>query len=639
MQLGEVVLQGVAGFPELTRVPVGAGVTLVLHVDGRPSSLPDVVGELMFPMGHSTLSQKLPPGAQARIGMLAKGRDGVVYRVLRDLGTGRSSLIKVEGESGVPITDDDLTIEEHSRDHLGVGNREIFDSLFLLRDTELPSRTGDDEGLNLDEGGPSFSDKELVGFDQAAAGTPNLSEDERTAKIEKLERMLAISEEIGEVQFGLDGLNRKLFAAEETLAAVEQQASIVRECEEQLIPLERVATVPDGLPGKVESIHKERDNLKRKIAISGEDITDLRQKMERELGKVKSAREMVVGSFSDPLVRYGVLAGVAALVAGVVGAFVAPRMQMLALLDIPAFGVAVFGAFRYMGQAQAVLDLKLKIRRLQGARDEQSQKVDSAAVAVQELLGPHGLSVDDLEGLDGQKARYNEIKAELDAAQAHMDELKESSEIQEAISVRESLAKECKDTEARLYEMGAGVPDGGQIRFELDELRAAGGAKPSASVDQFGMGIAAAPAAQGGLGSAFQAASEQLDSTPRQLFDAVKARVAQYVSGLSDRRYGEVRLEPGLLIYESTTAQLLPFHTLPPGDKDLIYLALKLTLIEHAVSENPVPVFLDGAFSTFPQGKTPLIVRMLQFLGSKTQVVCITRNEGLQSAATSRVQL
>jgi hypothetical protein len=606
-------------------------VTLVLHVDGRPSALPDVVRELMFPAGHSALAGRVSAEGPSRTGLLAKGGDGQVYRILRDLAAGRSTAMTVEGQATTPITDDPGQIEALSADVFGVPNRDIFDSLFLLRDDELPSRTGG--GVGLDNVGSGLGGGELPPGFGTDTGQPAMSEDDRDRRIAEIEELMKKAEEVAQVQFDLDGMQREVFELDDRLKPVHERRALVKNTVAELEPMAHLGELPTDIADVAEAARKLRTGLRKEIERAGDEITDLRSEMEQEIARARSPVQMIKASFQDPLVKYGMIGGGVALLLGTLGFFVNERMRILALLDIPAFAVAVVGAFRFLNEAEVISGLKRRIKRLQSSRDEAKIKIDESSLSSQNLLAQHGLNEEDLEHLGPQLERYYEAKERADTARREADELANAPETQQMLARREELEGKIKQVEDDLYTMGAGIPDMGQLQFELEELHRMGGDPGGAAL------TGGAGGSGGGLGLALDAASGVLGVSTREIFETVRPRVAQYLSGLSDRRYGEVRLESGLVVYESTSAQLLPFDSLPPGDKDLVYLAIKLTLIEHVVSQRPRPVFLDGAFATFPQGKTPLVVRMLQFLGSKTQVVCITRNEGLQSAATTRVQL
>jgi uncharacterized protein YhaN len=63
----------------------------------------------------------------------------------------------------------------------------------------------------------------------------------------------------------------------------------------------------------------------------------------------------------------------------------------------------------------------------------------------------------------------------------------------------------------------------------------------------------------------------------------------------------------------------------PPKDLDLLYIALRLTLIEKVSSKMRVPVLIDDALVPgLEEPKAVLLGRMLKHLGTLTQVLQIS---------------
>ena len=64
---------------------------------------------------------------------------------------------------------------------------------------------------------------------------------------------------------------------------------------------------------------------------------------------------------------------------------------------------------------------------------------------------------------------------------------------------------------------------------------------------------------------------------------------------------------------------------LPGRDLDLMYLALRLTLIEKASANHKLPVVIEDTFNTVLDApKQPLFGRMVKHLGSLTQVIHVS---------------
>jgi uncharacterized protein YhaN len=60
-------------------------------------------------------------------------------------------------------------------------------------------------------------------------------------------------------------------------------------------------------------------------------------------------------------------------------------------------------------------------------------------------------------------------------------------------------------------------------------------------------------------------------------------------------------------------------------DLDLVFLAMRLTLIEKAAAQHKLPVVIEDTFNTvLDAAKAPLFGRMVKHLGSLTQVLHVS---------------
>ena len=61
--------------------------------------------------------------------------------------------------------------------------------------------------------------------------------------------------------------------------------------------------------------------------------------------------------------------------------------------------------------------------------------------------------------------------------------------------------------------------------------------------------------------------------------------------------------------------------TLPPPLRDLVYVALRLALLERVSGYKRLPIVIDDAFATLDAQKRGLIAKMLKGIGTQTQVI------------------
>jgi uncharacterized protein YhaN len=109
------------------------------------------------------------------------------------------------------------------------------------------------------------------------------------------------------------------------------------------------------------------------------------------------------------------------------------------------------------------------------------------------------------------------------------------------------------------------------------------------------------------------------------LWSVLHDRASQYITALTDRRYHAMTVDANGRATIEAPGRTIPARELPGKDLDLIYLALRLTLIEKAAPANKLPVVIEDTFNTVIDGpRQPLFGRMVKHLGSLTQVLHVS---------------
>jgi uncharacterized protein YhaN len=124
------------------------------------------------------------------------------------------------------------------------------------------------------------------------------------------------------------------------------------------------------------------------------------------------------------------------------------------------------------------------------------------------------------------------------------------------------------------------------------------------------------------------------------LWGILKDRTVQYLGALTDRRYHGISLDRDGRATIDAPGRTIPAGELPAKDLDLLYLSLRLTLIEKASAQRKLPVVLEDTFQTIIDlPKQGLFGRMLKHLGTLTQVLHVTPASLTASAADAQVNL
>ena len=96
----------------------------------------------------------------------------------------------------------------------------------------------------------------------------------------------------------------------------------------------------------------------------------------------------------------------------------------------------------------------------------------------------------------------------------------------------------------------------------------------------------------------------------------------QYLAALTDRRFTGVKpIAPGVYHPIALNGASGPLTGLPPADRDLIYLAVRLALAERGAVTLKLPLVVDEPTYLVVAAHRALFVRMLKALAAQTQIV------------------
>jgi hypothetical protein len=124
------------------------------------------------------------------------------------------------------------------------------------------------------------------------------------------------------------------------------------------------------------------------------------------------------------------------------------------------------------------------------------------------------------------------------------------------------------------------------------------------------------------------------------LWSVLHDRSVQYVTALTDRRYHGIQLDKDGHATLEAPGRTVNARELPGKDLDLVYLAMRLTLIEKAAAQHKLPVVIEDTFNTvLDAAKQPLFGRMVKHLGSLTQVLHVSGSGQNASLADAPVAI
>jgi hypothetical protein len=660
---------------------LGNAFTALHPLDGRQAALPHVVLDLLYPEGENTLGDRIDPNAQAvRIGVTVTGRDGNNYRILRDLRTDRISMQRADGQGGyAPVSGQPAEIMQAVTAQLGFPQRDILEKLFVTRRSDLPSQRQDAFG------DPNAPAPQAMGSGEGAPVPPgyaaggenfgHLSPEQKEAKLAETVQSLQILKQIADLEFEMDGYQKRGFELDDALRDVDALERAGKEAQNTVAAGQLPPDEVTRLLGLVTEYKSDKERFETDSGRIKEEIKGLQLKYKRHPIKADEDRKtMLNAAATDPLVMWGTAAGFAAMVLALVGAFTFPPLRWIAFVDIPAFGVALFGAWRFLSEAEFGARMLSKIARNEEDLESLKKKYELSESHVRSILEKQGADVKVLGEFEHFLNGQSKANAQANEAIAAMEREKAKPEIAALLQERTDVRAKVKEFEEKLYATGGVMGDKSELRrnavqlakaldktlppelgIDMDDPDYSG---PMGAAPGMGSGSYPSPAAGGfGGGPANQSgayntipdltpelsklAADALMTSLDAVCQALPPRVGQVLSGLSDRRYGQAIFGPdgGLSVVEVASGRAIPFVQLTPGDRDLAYLALKITIIESVVAKARLPVILDQAFGTFPDTKHQLLGQLLQYLGGRTQVLCMTNHAALAQAAANLVQI
>jgi hypothetical protein len=695
MDIVEVVLQGVTGTAGLSRWPLAvppAGGVVVVPVTERDALVARAAFELLAGItDDSKIASALIDGAEAhRAGVVVVGRDQRRYRVLWDLKAGRRALQVQNGEKYDVITTTQSEIQQALTATVGFPQSDALREVFFAFVEDMPSKRRDvvvDErsGKNARAPGaekplpPGFgdaaparakSDKPLPpGFDIDAAparasrwaGKPEAM---LRARLQEIEALRKNTKDVGALEFELDGLQKKIFELDARRKPLLDATHALDGIGAQLTALSHLDNLPADFLEQSTTLQKhtaEHNQARDRLGAERARLIETADHLSDEVSglRQRGGPRPLAAAQHNPFVKSGVLAGVGAIFVGAVGGFAVDALRYVALLDIPAFGVAVFGGVRLLSDLEEGASVRMKLARLDREQKSLDDKFAIDKELMLRLLERAGVKAEGLGEVQALWRRRADLQAQREAAQRTLDDLTAAGDAA-------TLAAEVEQASARMRELeeelaNAGQSDGGAaaaLDEEVRELEELLGAEPSSSSERkptldelFGP-----PSNSGRLPAAPEApapvvavavdvgqriariASDLLVATLDDTCTRLAPRASQMVNALTDRRFREVRFgaKAEVSVVDSVAGEALPFTQLPPGDRDLVVLALRLSVVEAYTKASPgqnrMPLVFDRTFDAFPVEKAAMFVRVMQFIAQGTQVICLTAQPQIAAA-------
>ncbi|ACG73196.1 conserved hypothetical protein [Anaeromyxobacter sp. K] len=547
-----------------------------------------------------------PAGAAVRAGLTLVGDDRVTYRLVRDFTAG-AQLHRFDAERrAFSLVSQDLAeIAAALRAPIGVPPRARQGALLTIAAADLPSRR------------PSVAG--------AAAAVPQrapLSPEQARRRREQLEGERVRARASEKLQQELDGLQARATELEVALrdgARLREALAAAGRARDELAP---AAAARDALGDADAALAAyEKAAARRADAVA-------RVQAERAGIEEAEASGAPLPFWRAPPFWAGAGAGALLAAAGVAGAAAATGMRYLALLDIPAFGWAAWVALRWVSAQEGWERIARRRRVVDDWQAKVEAQFERDGAAVRGALAALGLArPTELREVLGKLA---EAEAAVTGARARLEAWEAKPEARGAAAEKARLDEQQAALEARLAsEAGGFVRDVRSIEAELQRLEA----EATAPAPPAPAPVVAAPAAAEPLRELLQRAAAELGGSAAAAGRGVAEKAGQVLAGLTSQRLGGVQVDDRGGLHVLVAGRPAAAISLPPADRDLVFLAMKLAFLEQGLAGGRRVGLVDDAFQGLSDGARRFAARLLKQAARAGQVVHATADLAFREAA------
>lgn len=643
MHFLEVAVQNVRGFTPAGRVALKPGYLVFKPAaPGEPPPLAGLALAILYADGRGGESSFLAPGQRAgKAAFSLVGKDGAIYRVLRELG-GSGSLHRINPSTQAQelITQDASEALQFLRGQVGLVPRTTFEQVCCLQLSQLPSRRPRPKpGGGRTESKTGLHALAPAALPSAQSVAPAADIPAAEARLRELERELATAREVDQLQFQLDGINSQIFELDTKLTSTEGLKRQLQQAEAEVAQ----APTPEAL-GMSADIFERLARHPKAVLKRDEALARLQAEREAEAERVASITQV------EPLYRnlyfLGSLgAGVLLLALGLTLRLLNPEGvgRYLTLLDIPAFGAAAYFALRYVEELKQSQNVGRKDEKLALREKKILEEFEAEDMPVR--LAMKAADVDSPEDIYRVLGRRAELEERLQALHEQLAAMEADPDFQAAAHRQAELRQEAEQLSAEVADKGAYARDMREVEREISRVRE--------SIELAKAPPPAAPAAAGPAASAkpgepledptpalLNQAADLFTTDLRSLTPLLRDRFLQYLTALTDKRYSGVEWDKeGKAVLLTPDGRRLPAGELPPRDLDLYYLGLRMTVVEKASARVKLPLLVEDVLAGMEDSRLPLLGRMLKHLGTVNQVLHVTAHPGFAQLADGALTL
>jgi uncharacterized protein YhaN len=308
-------------------------------------------------------------------------------------------------------------------------------------------------------------------------------------------------------------------------------------------------------------------------------------------------------------------------------AFLEGGLRWLALLSVPVFTFATLLALRFIEELQHASRESAKGEVFSTREKKLNDEFSLSDTIVQMAYEKTGVVTRD--EFFTVMARREALQPQVAALELEFADLESDPEFARLPEEAARLRAEMAEVNQGLESMSGGyVREVREIERDLARLKGEPAAAPFSSSPSGGFSAVdtgPATAFDDPLPGVLLLGTDLFATDVPTLWSALRDRTVQYFSALTDRRYHGIDVDKEGHATAQAPGRAVPAGELPGKDLDLMYLSVRLTLIEKYSVQTRLPVLIEDGFAGVIEApKQPLFGRMLKHIGTLTQVLHVT---------------
>jgi len=494
-----------------------------------------------------------------------------------------------------------------------------------------------------------------------------MTHEEREKKLEQLRGELKDAEKVDQLQYEIDGYQRKVFDVESKLKGTTQFDEFLGQAEEQLDRYPILKRLP-------EKIDERLDKYKDLLSIQAKEV----EKIDAE--SLKYDDDFRFYQAYPPLFKQQLfIVGASALGLGILAIIISRYSDMgflkfFGLASIAGIGLLFWQIWEHIMRMGEKSELEDKVNELDEKREGTIKRFQVEMAVIEKMMDE--TDSDSPDELKGKIEKYRELEAKHRSVRDRKkklvseadldDQKKKESEYKEKIAALEEelkkypafsmdineMRREIKRLEKVIRQFNPNSPVLAEAKpeqkegFAVPDMGAGtGGQSPAPPkdpqstmvVDGRSASISTAPQAYEQM---VVSGAELFSIERRQLIKHIQQRYNLYIQALFGKRYSEARIDPdGSVALKLADGDWVDFDQQTPVARDTSFLALQITLLEYTIQKYLLPVMLDNPTLRLDETAGSVASKAFKRVSERTQVILLSAQRAPLQLADHSLEL